>query len=127
MTNDALVHGDATSDVIRGGAFAGRGARDVRRARRPNRRRSARSRRSSAERLPSAFFGNCDHDLLPAGGVGCCCTPSSYLASQKFFHDNGIKLTISDLRFMRFIEHHRSSGVRSCSRGGRVSIEELAA
>ena len=60
---------------------------------------SARSRRSrpSATRL---FFEKA-YDILPDDGRMLLHTILAH--TQKFFRDNGIKLTISDLKFMRFI------------------------
>jgi cyclopropane-fatty-acyl-phospholipid synthase len=52
-----------------------------------------------AERYP-AFFAKA-YDILPADGRMLLHTILAH--TQKFFHDNGIKLTISDLKFMRFI------------------------
>jgi cyclopropane-fatty-acyl-phospholipid synthase len=52
-----------------------------------------------AERYP-AFFAKA-HDILPADGRMLLHTILAH--TQKFFRDNGIKLTISDLKFMRFI------------------------
>ncbi|MDT5335377.1 MAG: cyclopropane-fatty-acyl-phospholipid synthase [Mycobacterium sp.] len=52
-----------------------------------------------ADRYP-AFFAKA-HDVLPAGGTMLLHTILAH--TQKFFHDNGIKLTFSDLKFMRFI------------------------
>ena len=51
------------------------------------------------ERYP-VFFQRA-YDLLPADGRMLLHTILAH--TQKFFHDNGIKLTISDLKFMRFI------------------------
>jgi cyclopropane-fatty-acyl-phospholipid synthase len=52
-----------------------------------------------AERYP-AFFERA-HDILPADGRMLLHTILAH--TQKFFRDNGIKLTLSDLKFMRFI------------------------
>ncbi|MCW2551221.1 MAG: umaA [Mycobacterium sp.] len=52
-----------------------------------------------ADRYP-AFFAKA-HDVLPADGRMLLHTILAH--TQKFFHDNGIKLTLSDLKFMRFI------------------------
>src|SRR6478752_869917 len=52
-----------------------------------------------AERYP-LFFQKA-HDLLPDDGRMLLHTILAH--TQKFFRDNGIKLTISDLKFMRFI------------------------
>jgi cyclopropane-fatty-acyl-phospholipid synthase len=52
-----------------------------------------------AERYP-AFFER-SHDILPADGRMLLHTILAH--TQKFFRDNGIKLTLSDLKFMRFI------------------------
>ncbi|WP_319450847.1 MULTISPECIES: cyclopropane mycolic acid synthase family methyltransferase [unclassified Mycobacterium] len=52
-----------------------------------------------AERYP-AFFAKA-YDILPADGRMLLHTILAH--TQKFFRDNGIKLTISDLKFMRFI------------------------
>lgn len=52
-----------------------------------------------AERYP-AFFAKA-YDVLPTDGRMLLHTILAH--TQKFFRDNGIKLTISDLRFMRFI------------------------
>ena len=52
-----------------------------------------------AERYP-LFFQRA-HKLLPDGGRMLLHTILAH--TQKFFRDNGIKLTISDLKFMRFI------------------------
>ncbi|MGB3480733.1 MAG: cyclopropane mycolic acid synthase family methyltransferase [Mycobacterium sp.] len=52
-----------------------------------------------AERYP-AFFEKA-HSLLPDDGRMLLHTILAH--TQKFFRDNGIKLTISDLKFMRFI------------------------
>jgi cyclopropane-fatty-acyl-phospholipid synthase len=52
-----------------------------------------------AERYP-AFFERA-YDILPYGGRMLLHTILAH--TQKFFRDNGIKLTISDLKFMRFI------------------------
>lgn len=51
------------------------------------------------ERYP-VFFQRA-YDLLPADGRMLLHTILAH--TQKFFRDNGIKLTISDLKFMRFI------------------------
>ncbi|MGP4057655.1 cyclopropane mycolic acid synthase family methyltransferase [Mycobacterium sp. 4D054] len=52
-----------------------------------------------AERYP-LFFERA-YDILPADGRMLLHTILAH--TQKFFRDNGIKLTISDLKFMRFI------------------------
>lgn len=52
-----------------------------------------------AERYP-LFFERA-HSLLPSDGRMLLHTILAH--TQKFFRDNGIKLTISDLKFMRFI------------------------
>jgi cyclopropane-fatty-acyl-phospholipid synthase len=52
-----------------------------------------------AERYP-AFFAKA-YDILPGDGRMLLHTILAH--TQKFFRDNGIKLTISDLKFMRFI------------------------
>jgi mycolic acid methyltransferase UmaA len=52
-----------------------------------------------AERYP-AFFEKA-YNILPADGSMLLHTILAH--TQKFFRDNGIKLTISDLKFMRFI------------------------
>jgi cyclopropane-fatty-acyl-phospholipid synthase len=52
-----------------------------------------------AERYP-AFFQRA-YDILPDDGRMLLHTILAH--TQKFFRDNGIKLTISDLKFMRFI------------------------
>jgi len=52
-----------------------------------------------AERYP-AFFAKA-YDILPDDGRMLLHTILAH--TQKFFRDNGIKLTISDLKFMRFI------------------------
>jgi mycolic acid methyltransferase UmaA len=52
-----------------------------------------------AERYP-AFFAKA-YDILPGNGRMLLHTILAH--TQKFFRDNGIKLTISDLKFMRFI------------------------
>ena len=52
-----------------------------------------------AERYP-AFFAKA-YDILPDDGRMLLHTILAH--TQKFFHDNGIKLTLSDLKFMRFI------------------------
>jgi cyclopropane-fatty-acyl-phospholipid synthase len=52
-----------------------------------------------AERYP-AFFAKA-YDILPADGRMLLHTILAH--TQEFFRDNGIKLTISDLKFMRFI------------------------
>ena len=52
-----------------------------------------------AERYP--FFFERAHDLLPADGRMLLHTILAH--TQQFFRENGIKLTISDLKFMRFI------------------------
>ena len=52
-----------------------------------------------AERYPS-FFEKA-YDILPADGRMLLHTILAH--AQNYFHDNGIKLTISDLKFMRFI------------------------
>jgi cyclopropane-fatty-acyl-phospholipid synthase len=52
-----------------------------------------------AERYP-AFFAKA-HAILPPDGRMLLHTILAH--TQKFFRDNGIKLTISDLKFMRFI------------------------
>jgi cyclopropane-fatty-acyl-phospholipid synthase len=52
-----------------------------------------------ADRYP-AFFAKA-HDVLPADGRMLLHTILAH--TQKFFHDNRIKLTLSDLKFMRFI------------------------
>jgi cyclopropane-fatty-acyl-phospholipid synthase len=52
-----------------------------------------------ADRYP-AFFAKA-HDVLPSDGRMLLHTILAH--TQKFFHDNGIKLTLSDLKFMRFI------------------------
>lgn len=52
-----------------------------------------------AERYP-LFFERA-YDILPADGRMLLHTILAH--TQKFFHDNGIKLTLSDLKFMRFI------------------------
>jgi cyclopropane-fatty-acyl-phospholipid synthase len=52
-----------------------------------------------AERYP-AFFAKA-YDILPADGRMLLHTILAH--TQKFFRDNGIKLTISDLKFMRFV------------------------
>jgi cyclopropane-fatty-acyl-phospholipid synthase len=52
-----------------------------------------------AERYP-AFFAKA-YDILPADGRMLLHTILAH--TQKFFRDNGIKLTISDLKFMKFI------------------------
>lgn len=52
-----------------------------------------------AERYP-LFFERA-HKILPRGGRMLLHTILAH--TQKFFRDNGIKLTISDLKFMRFI------------------------
>ena len=49
----------------------------------------------------AAFFEKA-YDILPDDGRMLLHTILAH--TQKFFHDNGIKLTISDLKFMRFIE-----------------------
>ena len=48
----------------------------------------------------SAFFDKA-YDILPDHGRMLLHTILAH--TQKFFHDNGIALTISDLKFMRFI------------------------
>jgi len=52
-----------------------------------------------AERYP-AFFERA-YDVLPADGRMLLHTILAH--TQKFFRDNGIKLTLSDLKFMKFI------------------------
>jgi len=52
-----------------------------------------------SERYP-LFFERA-HKILPRDGRMLLHTILAH--TQKFFHDNGIKLTISDLKFMRFI------------------------
>ena len=52
------------------------------------------------ERYP-LFFEKA-YDILPDDGRMLLHTILAH--TQKFFHDNGIKVTISDLKFMRFIE-----------------------
>ena len=52
-----------------------------------------------ADRYP-AFFDRA-YKILPSDGRMLLHTILAH--TQKFFHDNGIKLTISDLKFMRFI------------------------
>lgn len=52
-----------------------------------------------ADRYP-AFFDRA-YKILPGDGRMLLHTILAH--TQKFFHDNGIKLTISDLKFMRFI------------------------
>ena len=52
-----------------------------------------------AERYP-LFFERA-YSILPSDGRMLLHTILAH--TQKFFHDNGIKLTISDLKFMRFI------------------------
>ncbi|MFN8067588.1 MAG: cyclopropane mycolic acid synthase family methyltransferase [Mycolicibacterium insubricum] len=52
-----------------------------------------------AERYP-AFFAKA-YDILPEDGRMLLHTILAH--TQKFFRDNGIKLTISDLKFMKFI------------------------
>ncbi|MCW2589419.1 MAG: umaA [Mycobacterium sp.] len=73
-----------------------------------------------AERYP-AFFAKA-YDILPADGRMLLHTILAH--TQKFFRDNGIKLTISDLKFMRFIG-------KEIFPGGQLpaveDIEELAA
>ena len=72
------------------------------------------------ERYP-LFFGKA-YKLLPDGGRMLLHTILAH--TQKFFRDNGIKVTISDLKFMRFIE-------AEIFPGGRLpaveDIEQLAA
>jgi cyclopropane-fatty-acyl-phospholipid synthase len=73
-----------------------------------------------AERYP-AFFAKA-YDILPADGRMLLHTILAH--TQKFFRDNGIKLTISDLKFMRFVG-------KEIFPGGQLpaveDIEELAA
>jgi cyclopropane-fatty-acyl-phospholipid synthase len=73
-----------------------------------------------ADRYP-AFFAKA-FDVLPADGRMLLHTILAH--TQKFFHDNGIKLTLSDLKFMRFI-------ATEIFPGGQLpaveDIEELAA
>jgi len=67
------------------------------------------------ERYP-VFFQRA-HDLLPADGRMLLHTILAH--TQKFFRDNGIKLTISDLKFMRFIG-------REIFPGGRLpAVEDI--
>ena len=72
------------------------------------------------ERYP-LFFEKA-YDVLPDDGRMLLHTILAH--TQKFFHDNGIKVTISDLKFMRFIE-------AEIFPGGRLpaveDIEKLAA
>ena len=72
------------------------------------------------ERYP-VFFEKA-YNLLPADGRMLLHTILAH--TQKFFHDNGIKVTISDLKFMQFIE-------AEIFPGGRLpaveDIEQLAA
>jgi len=60
------------------------------------------------ERYP-VFFERA-YDLLPADGRMLLHTILAH--TQKFFRDNGIKLTISDLKFMRFIGNEIFPGGR---------------
>jgi cyclopropane-fatty-acyl-phospholipid synthase len=67
------------------------------------------------ERYP-VFFERA-YDLLPADGRMLLHTILAH--TQKFFRDNGIKLTISDLKFMRFIG-------REIFPGGRLpAVEDI--
>lgn len=72
------------------------------------------------ERYP-LFFERA-YSILPAGGTMLLHTILAH--TQEFFHENGIKLTISDLKFMRFI-------AAEIFPGGRLpavaDIEKLAA
>lgn len=73
-----------------------------------------------AERYP-AFFGKA-YDILPADGRMLLHTILAH--TQKYFRDNGIKVTINDLKFMRFIGAEIFPGGQLPA---AEDIEELAA
>jgi cyclopropane-fatty-acyl-phospholipid synthase len=73
-----------------------------------------------AERYP-AFFAKA-YDILPADGRMLLHTILAH--TQKFFRDNGIKVTINDLKFMRFIGAEIFPGGQLPA---AEDIEELAA
>lgn len=82
-----------------------------------------------AERYP-LFFERA-YDLLPDDGRMLLHTILAH--TQKFFRDNGIKLTISDLKFMRFIgkeifpggELPAKEDIIECSEAAGFSVERV--
>ena len=82
-----------------------------------------------AERYP-LFFERA-YDLLPDDGRMLLHTILAH--TQKFFRDNGIKLTISDLKFMRFIgkeifpggELPAKEDILECSEAAGFSVERV--
>ncbi len=73
------------------------------------------------ERYP-LFFEKA-YSLLPADGRMLLHTILAH--TQKFFRDNGIKVTISDLKFMKFIENEIFPGGRLPRRGHRAAGRRL--
>ena len=66
------------------------------------------------ERYP-LFFERA-YSILPDGGAMLLHTILAH--TQEFFRDNGIKLTISDLKFMKFIDEEIFPGGRAAGRRG---------